>query len=248
MSERRLEVCAGSLESVKSARDGGAFRVELCSGLGEGGVTPSVGFMKEARKVKGIKINVLIRPRGGDFVYSPEEVECMCEDIRTARSLGMDGVVIGALKPDGSIDTDACRKMIDVAGGIPITFHRAFDLCRDRDEAMADIIALGCDTLLTSGQCRTAYEGIDVLACLQRSYGDKINIMAGSGVNSANAGEIAERTGVTYLHASARKNRQSAMQYRHEGVSMGNPEDDEYMRKETDSAEVSKIIEIINKV
>lgn len=248
MAEGRLEVCAGSIESVKAARDGGAFRVELCSALGEGGVTPSLGFMKEARKIEGILVNVLIRPRGGDFIYTPEEVEAMCEDIRAARACGLDGVVIGALRPDGSIDMEACRKMMAAASGMSVTFHRAFDLCKDMDEAMRDIISLGCDTLLTSGQEQTALAGIQNLRYLKDKYGSSVEIMAGSGVSSSNAREIAESTGCRTLHASARRSVESAMIYRHQGVSMGNPGDDEYSRKETNREEVSEIVSALKSI
>ncbi len=247
MKEPRLEVCAGSIGSVKAAAKGGAFRVELCSALSEGGITPSIGFVHEAVKAGGVKVNVLIRPRGGDFIYTPEEVDCMCHDIRAIRNEGADGVVIGALLPDGDIDAEACRRMISEAEGMSVTFHRAFDLCRDMDTAMQQIIALGCDTLLTSGQHPSALEGCDSLRYLNEKYGDKITIMAGSGVASGNAADIVARTGCTTLHASARKSIPSAMQFRHPSVKMGSPDSDEYSRLETSAEEVAAIIAAIRR-
>ena len=138
-----LEVCAADPASVKAATEGGAARVELCSALGEGGVTPSAGLIRQALKVPGIKVHVLIRPRGGDFSYDEDEIQTMCADIRTAREAGVHGVVIGALTPEGDIDMDACRRMMSEAGDLNVTFHRAFDLCRDPEKAVEEIIALG---------------------------------------------------------------------------------------------------------
>ncbi|WP_435052599.1 copper homeostasis protein CutC, partial [Paramuribaculum intestinale] len=151
-----LEVCAGDIESVYAASRGGAQRVELCSALADGGITPSTGFIRQAVRVPGMKVHVLIRPRGGDFLYTPEEVASMTDDIVAAREAGAHGVVIGALTPDGDIDMDACRHMMEAAAGMNVTFHRAFDLCRDPFEALDDIIALGCNRLLTSGQAASA--------------------------------------------------------------------------------------------
>ena len=174
-----LEVCAGDIESVYAASAGGAARVELCSALGEGGVTPSVGFIRQALRVPGLKVHVLIRPRGGDFLYTAEEVDAMVEDIRVCREAGADGVVIGALTPTGDIDIPACRRMIDAAEGMSVTFHRAFDLCRNPDEALNAIIELGCDRILTSGQAASAHEGIGMLRQLSERAGSGVIILAG---------------------------------------------------------------------
>ncbi|MDE7459520.1 MAG: copper homeostasis protein CutC, partial [Paramuribaculum sp.] len=158
-----LEVCAGDLESVRAAAEGGAARVELCSALGEGGVTPSIGFLRQALLVPSLRVHVLIRPRGGDFLYTPEEVNAMVADIEACREAGAHGVVIGALTPDGDIDLPSCRRMIEAAGEMSVTFHRAFDLCRNPEEALDTIIELGCDRLLTSCQAATAIEGTPLL-------------------------------------------------------------------------------------
>ena len=240
-----LEICAGSVESAIAARDGGAKRIELCAALEVGGVTPSAGVIAEARKVEGLTLNVIIRPRGGDFLYNGYEVACMEQDIHTCKQLGVDGVVIGALTTEGDIDTIACKRLIAAAGGMSITFHRAFDMCRDPRKALEELIALGCDRVLTSGQAATAQAGIPLLKELVEQAAGRIVIMPGCGVSSANVATILQSTGTTEIHASARKNVGSGMQFRHSGVSMGNPDSDEFARKETDVNEVRAIVDSI---
>ena len=240
-----LEICAGSVESAIAARDGGAQRIELCAALEVGGVTPSAGLIAEARKIEGLILNVIIRPRGGDFLYNEYEVACMTEDIRTCKRLGVDGVVIGALTADGDIDTATCKKLIEAAEGMSITFHRAFDMCRDPHKALEELIALGCHRVLTSGQAPTAEAGIALLKELVEQADERIIIMPGCGVNSNNASKILNETGAREIHASARKSVGSGMLFRHSGVSMGNPDCDEYARKETDVNEVKNIVKSI---
>lgn len=238
-----LEICAGSVESVIAARDGGAQRIELCAALEVGGVTPSAGLIAEARKIDGLTLNVIIRPRGGDFLYNEYEAACMEQDIRTCKQLGVDGVVIGALTPDGDIDAVLCKRLIAAAKGMSITFHRAFDMCRDPKKALEELIAMGCDRVLTSGQAATAEAGIPLLKELVQQACRRIIIMPGCGVNSNNAAAILSATGATEIHASARKSVGSGMKFRHSGVNMGNAENDEYARKETCKKEVTAIIE-----
>ena len=240
-----LEICAGSVESAIAARDGGAQRIELCAALEVGGVTPAAGLIAEARKVNGLTLNVIIRPRGGDFLYNEYEVACMEEDIRTCRSLGVDGVVIGALTAEGDIDSAACQRLINAAEGMSVTFHRAFDMCRNPQKALEELIALGCHRVLTSGQAATAQTGIPLLKELVKQADNRIIIMPGCGVNSNNAAKILQATGANEIHASARKNVGSGMIFRHSGVSMGNPDSDEYARKETDVNEVRAIVNSI---
>lgn len=240
-----LEICAGSVESAIAARDGGAQRIELCAALEVGGVTPSAGLIVEARKVNGLTLNVIIRPRGGDFLYNEYEVACMEEDIRTCRSLGVDGIVIGALTAEGDIDSAACQRLINAAEGMSVTFHRAFDMCRNPQKALEELIALGCHRVLTSGQAATAQTGIPLLKELVKQADNRIIIMPGCGVNSNNAAKILQATGANEIHASARKNVGSGMIFRHSGVSMGNPDSDEYARKETDVNEVKAIVDSI---
>jgi copper homeostasis protein len=240
-----LEICAGSVESAVAARDGGAHRIELCAALEVGGVTPSAGLIAEARKVEGLILNVIIRPRGGDFLYNEYEVACMEEDIRTCKRLGVDGVVIGALTADGDIDTATCKRLIDAANGMSITFHRAFDMCRDPQKALEELITLGCNRVLTSGQAPTAEAGIDLLGKLVKQANGRIIIMPGCGVNSKNAAKTLKATGANEIHASARKSVGSGMQFRNSSVSMGNSDSDEYARKETDVNEVRAIVNSI---
>lgn len=200
----KLEVCCADIESVVAANAGGADRIELCSALEVGGLTPSIALITTALQHSKIPVRVLIRARPGNFTYSPLELQVMCRDIATCRSLGVDGVVIGPLTPGGAIDTDACKSMIEEAGGMSVTFHRAFDECTDAHEALDKIIAIGCDTLLTSGQKATALEGLPLISELVHQSNGRIHIMAGSGVNPANAAEILNTSGCPWIHGSAR--------------------------------------------
>lgn len=243
--KRILEVCAGSLDSAMEAARGSAYRIELCSGLADGGVTPSVGLIRAARAIPGLKVNVLIRDREGDFLYNSDEVALMAADVKACRELGCDGVVIGALTPEGDVDVEACRAMMAEAGEMEVTFHRAFDLCRDPFEALDTLIALGCRRVLTSGQAASAPEGAEMLSRLVEHAAGRIIILAGGGVNSGNAGRLVAETGVTEVHASARAAVPSAMRFRRGGVSMGTPGADEYSRKVTSAAEVAAIVAAI---
>lgn len=245
---RLLEVCTGSVESVIAARDGGAARFELCSALEVGGITPSVGLMRLTREVKDIAMHVLIRPRGGDFLYNEAEIQCMEQDIIAARDCDADGVVIGALTADGNIDTTTCSRLVKAAQGMNITFHRAFDMCCDPFRALEEIIELGCNRILTSGLAATAEAGIPLIKRLVTTADGRIMIMPGCGVNATNAARILQETGATEIHASARKSVGSAMLFRHSGVSMGNPDSDEFARKETDANEVRAIVDAIMRI
>ena len=200
-----LEVCCGDLLSVQAAVEGGAHRIELCQALELDGLTPSEAMMESAIAM-GVPVQVLIRPREGNFVYSKDEVLCMLHDIRRARRLGANGVVIGALKPDGSIDEDVVRCLVEEAEGLSITFHRAFDVCAHPEEALEQIISLGCHRLLTSGQASTAEQGIPLLRELVKQSAGRIIIMPGAGVNPLNACRILSETGAKEIHGSLRKN------------------------------------------
>lgn len=202
---RKLEVCCGDLQSVRAAIEGGAHRVELCEALELDGLTPSEAMMESAIGM-GIPVQVLIRVREGDFVYSKDEICKMQNDIRLARKLGAAGVVIGALMPDGSIDEEAIRCLMDEAEGLSVTFHRAFDVCREPEEALEKIISLGCHRLLTSGQAPTAELGIPMLKKLIEQADGRIIIMPGAGVNPQNASRILEETGAIEIHGSLRRN------------------------------------------
>jgi copper homeostasis protein len=236
-----LEICAGDIDSVIAAAKGGAERVELCSALSDGGITPSIGFIKQALKVDGLKVHVLIRPRGGDFLYTKEEIAMMIDDIATCHELGVHGVVIGALTADGDIDFEACKRMVEVAGNMNITFHRAFDLCKDPIKSIDQIIELGCNRLLTSGQAASAEAGVELLHKLVEYANGRIVILAGGGVTPTNAAKILQQSGTNEIHASARSTVQSNMKYRLDGVSMGAADVDEYSRKTTDVKIVTQI-------
>lgn len=243
MTKRLLEICTGDPAGVDAAVKGGADRVELCSGLAEGGLTPSGAIMKYS--VERIPTNVLIRPRGGDFVYTPAELTVMAADIDGAVKMGAKGVVIGALTPDGRVDTQACKRLLAHARGLSNTFHRAFDLTADPFEALEEIIALGFSRVLTSGQASTALEGAGLLAELHRRAAGRIIIMAGAGVNPGNAAELLRLSQADELHASARSAVPSAMKPTR-GVAMGSADDPSASRMATDAAIVASLKECIN--
>lgn len=206
-----LEVCCADLTSLRAAINGGADRVELCQALQLDGLTPSTGMIETALE-SGIRVHVLIRPREGGFVYSGLEVECMLRDIRHARMIGAHGVVIGALTPSGDVDETACQRLVSEARGMSITFHRAFDVCRNPMEALHTIHSLGCDRILTSGQARSVMEGIPLLRelvkeaeTLSQESGRHISIMPGCGVTADNAAHILSATGACEIHGSLRK-------------------------------------------
>lgn len=217
-----LEICCGDIEAVKAAAAGGARRIELCSGLTEGGLTPSIALIRGAAELIP-EVNVLVRPRPGDFIYSEAEKKMIAEDIRAAVNAGVTGVVIGALTPTGDIDTEACSTFIRTAktsaqrmgANCPnITFHRAFDVCRNPESAIEEVIGLGCDCLLTSGLQPSADSGIPMLKKLVKLAGKRIAIVAAAGVNPGNARRIVEETGVDGVHSTARKSLISAMKFR----------------------------------
>ncbi|MBR3433190.1 MAG: copper homeostasis protein CutC [Bacteroidaceae bacterium] len=214
----KLEICCADLHSLRAAIAGGAHRIELCQALSLDGLTPSAGMIELAVN-SGIDVHVLIRPREGNFVYSEDEVDCMIYDIQMARKLGAQGVVIGALTPEGDIDIQACHRMVEAAGEqMHITFHRAFDVCRSPEEALLEVYSLGCDRLLTSGQAATAEDGIPLLKRLVKKAatfepregcgvrGSILRIMPGAGVTPENAARIIKETGATEIHGSLRKN------------------------------------------
>ncbi|WP_066096609.1 copper homeostasis protein CutC [Xanthomonas massiliensis] len=208
-----LEVAAGSLASALAAQAGGADRVELCDNLGEGGTTPSYGTLALTRDRLKIPLYVLIRPRAGDFLYSDAETEIMLRDIETCVQLGCDGVVIGALQADGSIDARLCHALVSAAGRLGVAFHRAFDATADLAQALEEVIALRCVRVLTSGGHADAWAGRDVLAGLVAQAGERIAVMPGAGITAVNAVALAAATGAAQLHASCKRARSSAMHH-----------------------------------
>lgn len=220
MPSMETEVCAYSLESCHAAREGGATRVELCSGMAEGGTTPSWAAMLLARAIPDLQLSVMIRPRGGDFLYSDLEFEQMALELKQAKACGANAAVLGVLTPNGDVDKERTTRLVKLAAPMPVVFHRAFDMTRDWHTALEDIIACGCRRILTSGGRNTAMEGIGTLRDIVTQARGRIEIMAGSGVNPANALSLAD-TGVDALHFSARSRRDSGMLYRNPQVSMG---------------------------
>lgn len=244
MNHYLFEVCANSVESCLAAQAGGADRVELCAGIPEGGTTPSYGDIATARELlTHTRLHVIIRPRGGDFLYTPLEQRIMLKDIENARRLGADGVVFGCLTPEGDIDIALMKQLLEAAQGMSVTFHRAFDVCRQPKQALETLIQLGCHRILTSGAQPTAEQGIPLLKELQAQADGRIILLAGCGVNENNIARIASETGIREFHFSAREQLTSGMQFRNEAVSMGGTVCiDEYSRPVTTAERVRKAI------
>ncbi|MBS1744457.1 MAG: copper homeostasis protein CutC [Bacteroidetes bacterium] len=213
---KKLEVIGFNIQSCIMAQRAGAYRIELCDSPGEGGTTPSAGLIREARKKLSIELFPIIRPRGGDFLYSDDEFEIMKTDVLLCKNAGCDGVVIGMLKADGSVDTHRCSQLVELAYPLGVTFHRAFDRSANAFEAMEHIISIGCERILTSGQRSSINEGAGLVAELVAKADNRIIIMPGSGVRADNIQWIAEKTKATEFHSSARKLISSNMTYRNE--------------------------------
>lgn len=244
MNDYQFEICTNSVESCIAAQTGGANRVELCAGIPEGGTTPSYGEIAIARQwLIQTKLHVIIRPRGGDFLYSPIEVRTMLKDIEMAHQLQADGVVFGCLTAEGEIDLPVMRELMAASNGLSVTFHRAFDVCRDARKALEEIIGLGCNRILTSGQQPNAEAGIALLKELQEQAAGRIILLAGCGVNEHNIHRIASGTGISEFHFSARESLMSGMRYKNEAVSMGGTVHiNEYERNVTTAERVMRTI------
>lgn len=243
----RVEICVDSVEGAMAAERGGADRVELCDNLLEGGTTPSAGCIKLARQRLGIGLQVIIRPRGGDFLYSSTELEVMREDIAAAKQLGADGIVVGCLTAEGDIDLAHTRALIDLARPLNVTFHRAFDMCRDPRRGLEALISLGVDRVLTSGQEASCLEGIELIAELQHLAAGRIIVMPGGGLTPRNVRKIVEATGASEVHLSARSNVESRMQFRNSRCFMGGAlRPPEFSWKTTDPAAVKSVVETLS--
>ena len=239
------EVCAYSLQSCLTAQAAGARRIELCGGLAEGGTTPSSGLIQLARQHLTVSLFIMIRPRGGDFLYTDAELSVMMADIENAKKMGADGVVLGALRADGTVDDDCTGRLVDLAHPLPVTFHRAFDMTRDPLEALEAVIRTGSVRILTSGQQPTAEAGLPVLRQLVKQAAGRIEIMAGAGVNSTNAGALIA-TGVDALHLSGSVRNGSLMLYRQPAVSMASSVPGEYERVEADEETIRAVVHHLN--
>src|SRR5215831_1521603 len=216
-----IEVCVDSLESAIAAERGGADRIELCGSLLEGGITPSAGLIEVVRAQISIPLHVMIRPRGGDFCYSGGEIDVIRRDIGCAKTLGANGVVLGILELSGRVDVERTRELVNFAQPLVVTFHRAFDMTADLLAALEDVCATGAHRILTSGGEQASIEGIKTIASLVKTAGERIGIIAGSGINTASASKIVERTGVREIHVGLRSTESSPMRYRNSRVSMG---------------------------
>lgn len=238
------EICVDSVESAVAAQAGGANRVELCDNLLEGGTTPSAGAISVARELLVIGLQVIIRPRGGDFLYSDIEFETMRRDIETAKRLGADGVVIGILTADGDIDVERTKRLVDLARPMSVTFHRAFDVARDPFAALDALIALGIDRVLTSGQEDSGIEGAELICELVRRAGDSITILGCGGLNERNIARFVAQTGVSEVHFTAFESVPSRMRFRNDRVRMGGSlSPPEYERSVAGSDIVRRVIE-----
>lgn len=246
MTDFILEACVDSVESALAAARGGASRLELCGSLVIGGTTPNPWLFQEIRKHTDIRIHVLIRPRFGDFCYTNEEFVLIREAVKEFRKLGAEGVVIGCLKPDGTMNMEQMKILMEEAEGMSVTLHRAFDVCADPYETMEQAISLGIDTILTSGQKNVCTLGTDLLRDLVEKSAGRIKIQVGSGVNAAVIREIYPKTGATAFHMSGKKTLDSEMKYRKEGVNMGLPSLSEFEVWRTDETAIREARQVLN--
>lgn len=243
----KLEICVDSIDSAINAQIAGADRVELCTSLPEGGTTPSAGLINYARNNLTIGLHVLIRPRGGDFLYSDVDYDTMRRDIEFCGENGVDGIVTGILRSDGSIDIDRTSRLIEAAKPMTVTFHRAFDLCKDPLKGLEDVISCGARRLLTSGQKNKTDEGLELINQLILCAKDRIIIMPGSGITKNNIGNIARISGAKEFHLTGRRSIISDMVFRKNNISLGSlPDHSEYIRKVADQEMIREIINILN--
>ena len=238
-----IEIATSDYSTTLSAVKGGADRIELCANLVEGGTTASYGTIRRCREDFSIQLFPIIRPRGGDFLYTYEEFDIMQKDVLMCRHLGCDGVVIGLLNAGGDIDLERTATIIASAYPMEVTFHRAFDRCRDPFEALEQLVSIGCQRILTSGQRPSVTEGIDLVAKLNQKADGRIVIMPGSGVRKENIRMLAERTGCKEFHSSLRSKIESAMQFRH--PSFANSEES-FMNNYIDPSHIQKLREALS--
>ena len=243
MTKTILEACVANIESAKAAEEAGADRIELCNVLGAGGITPSYGFIERVRKQISFPVHVLIRPREGDFLYSDDEFNSMLEDIDICKELGVEGIVSGILTSGGSVDMNRCKELVERARPLSFTFHRAFDLTADAFNSLEEIIQLGCQRILTSGQRATAVHGAGFISGLIKQSNGRIILMPGGGINEKNILHLKKTTGASEFHLSARKIKPSSMQYRNEFVMMSGEDADEYAYDILDEERFKKVRE-----
>jgi copper homeostasis protein len=246
MKKYILEACVDSVESALAAQRGGASRIELCGNLIIGGTTPSPCLFQEIREHTDIRTHILIRPRFGDFCYTDYEFQIIRREIRNFRRLGAEGVVIGILKPEGTLDMEKMRILMEEAEGMSVTLHRAFDVCVDPNEAMEQARELGIDTILTSGQKNHCLEGKDLLRQLVQQEDEKLTIMVGSGVDADTIRQIQPYTGAYAFHMSGKQTLESPMVYRKEGVSMGLSSISEFEIIRTEESRIRQACQVLD--
>jgi len=245
MRKINLEICLDNLTDAKAAEKAGVDRIELCSALEIGGLTPSQGLIAACSQKLEIGVHVMIRPRRGDFLYHEDEFQIMLRDIALAREAGAGGIVTGLLLPDASVDTDRMVQVMHAAGDLEVTFHRAFDMIAMPDIALEELCAIGVDRILTSGAASTALAGIRNIAAWRQQANNRLTIMAGAGINAGNAADLIQKGNISDLHFSARAAAESGMSYRQSGVLMGATEDDEYTTWIFDDHKVAQIKDAI---
>jgi copper homeostasis protein len=245
----KLEICADNIESAIVAQNAGADRVELCTDLQEGGTTPGFGSIVSARNNLNIGLNIIIRPRGGDFLYSDLEYDIMRRDIDICGECGVDGIVLGILRTDGTIDVERTAKLIEFAHPMNATFHRAFDMCSNPVLGLEEVISTGAVRLLTSGQKNKAEDGMEMISQLVHQAGERIIIMPGSGINESNIVQIARITGAKEFHLTGRKIIDSEMLYRNNRINMGDSSaSNEFSRRVSDLEKIKSIVKILSKI
>jgi copper homeostasis protein len=241
-----VEICVDSVASAMAAERGGARRIELCSDLLEGGITPSTGMIELVRGKVAVAIQVMIRPRGGDFCYDADEFEIMRRDIAVAKSLGADGVVFGVLDADGKVDIERSRRLVELARPLDVTFHRAFDMSADLFRSLEDVCDTGANRILTSGGQPTAPQGLEVIAQLVKAAKGRIAIMPGSGIKAENARRMVTESGVREIHAGLGSSVAGPMRFRNPQLSMGKATEREYQRTVVLEENVRSLCQAVN--
>jgi copper homeostasis protein len=244
-----LEICSNGIRSTQQAALGGANRVELCDNLGEGGTTPSIGTVEICTKIPKIEIWPILRPRGGDFLYSSEEKESMLRDVFYLKNLPIQGIVTGALLSNGELDIAFLKDLMKKVEQLPWAFHRAIDMTKNPMETVETLASLGFKRVLSSGGSNKAMDGIDLLKDLQNTFGHRIQIMPGSGIDEGNVVKILKETGCRHIHVSLRTSEKSEMTFQKEGVFMGKPDfGGEYSYQRTDSERVKNILSLTKNI
>lgn len=245
MAKYILEACVDSVRSAIEAEKGGASRVELCSDLVIGGVSPSVPLFRQIRKYTDLKIRVLLRPRYGDYCYDSYEFEELREEVAIFREEGADGVVVGILNPDGTLNTEQLSELKQEARSMDITLHRAFDVCADPFQALEQAVEMGFDTILTSGQAPTAWEGRELLKELQEKSRGRIEILAASGIGPGPIRNLIPYTDISSYHMSGKTELESSMTFRKDGIGLGLSESSDYKILRTDSREIRTSVDLL---